>query len=98
MKNLFVIWMCGCGIFAFGQEVNKDFTRQLLNETFDNVDNNWSTTFNADNLFIGQNGFYELYRLSKKSGYYVFSNTSEEYASFQLELAVYFGEDRKSVV
>jgi hypothetical protein len=84
--------MCGCGIFAFGQEVNKDFTKQLLNEQFDNADKNWSTTFNADNLFISQNGFYELYRRSKKSGYYLFSNNAEEYSAFQLELGLVFGE------
>jgi hypothetical protein len=92
MKKFIVIWMCGCGIFAFGQEVNKDFTKQLLNEQFDNVDNNWNTTFNADNLFIGQNGFYELYRRSKKSGYYVFSSNAEEYSSFQLEVSLVFSD------
>ncbi len=84
--------MCGAGIFAFGQEVNKDFTKQLLNEQFDNVENNWNTTFNADNLFIAQNGFYELYRLSKKSGYYLFSNSAEEYTAFQLEVGLVFGD------
>ncbi len=92
MKKLFVLWMCGCGIFAFGQEVNKDFTKQLLNEQFDNVDKNWNTTFNAENLFIGQNGFYELYRRSKKSGYYLFSNGAEEYSAFQLEVGLVFGD------
>jgi hypothetical protein len=92
MKKLFVIWMCGCGIFAFGQEVNKDFTKLLLNEQFDNIDKNWSTTFNADNLFIGQNGFYELFRRSKKSGYYLFANNAEEYSAFQLEVGLVFGD------
>lgn len=92
MKKLFVIWMCGCGFFAVGQEVNKDFTKQLLNEQFDNVDKNWSTTFNADNLFIGQNGFYELYRRSEKSGYYLFSNSAEEYSACQVEVSLIFGD------
>jgi hypothetical protein len=92
MKKLFVIWMCGWGIFAFGQEVNKDFTKQLLNEQFDNVDKNWNTTFNADNLFISQNGYYELYRRSKKSGYYLFSSAAEEYSAFQAEVSLVFGE------
>src|SRR5215216_5813548 len=92
MKKLFVIWMCGCGIFAAGQEVNKDFTKQLLNEQFDNADKNWNTTFNADNLFIAQNGYYELYRRSKKSGYYLFSSAAEEYSAFQLEVGLVFGD------
>src|SRR5574343_296593 len=92
MKKLFLIWMCSTTIFAFGQEINKEFTKLLLNEQFNQVDKTWSSTFNADNLFIAQNGYYELFRKSKKSGYYLFSNSGEEYTSFQLEEGVSFGE------
>lgn len=94
MRKLFVLWLCGQGIFAFGQEVNKEFTKLLLNEQFDNVDKTWNTTFNADNLFIGQNGYYELYRLSSKSGYYVIANNAEEYSAFQLDLHLVFGDHK----
>ncbi len=94
MKKLFLIWMCSTGIFAFGQEINKEFTKLLLNEQFNQVDKTWSSTFNADNLFIAQNGYYELFRKSKKSGYYLFSNSGEEYTSFQLEAGVSFGEHK----
>lgn len=94
MRKLFVLWLCGQGIFAFGQEVNKEFTKLLLNEQFDNVDKNWNTTFNADNLFIGQNGYYELYRLSSKSGYYVIANNAEEYSAFELDLHLVFGDHK----
>lgn len=86
--------MCSQGFFAFSQEVNKEFTKLLLSETFDRVDENWSSTFNADNLFIAQNGYYELYRKSKKSGYFLFSNSEEEYASFQLETQIVFSEHK----
>lgn len=92
MKKLFLIWMCGSGIFAFGQEINKEFTKLLLNEQFNQAEKTWSSTFNADNLFIAQNGFYELYRKSKKSGYYLFSNSNEEYTAFQLETSVVFND------
>ncbi len=94
MKKLFLIWMCSTGIFAFGQEVNKEFTKLLLHEQFNQVDKTWSNTFNADNLFIAQNGYYELFRKSKKSGYYLFSNSNDEYTSFQLEASVSFGEHK----
>lgn len=94
MRKLFVLWLCGQGIFAFGQEVNKEFTKLLLNEQFDNVDKTWNTTFNADNLFIGQNGYYELYRLSPKSGYYVIANNAEEYSAFQVDLHLIFGDHK----
>jgi hypothetical protein len=94
MKKLFLIWMFSTGIFAFGQEINKEFTKVVLNEQFNQVDKTWSNTFNADNLFIAQNGYYELFRKSKKSGYYLFSNSAEEYTSFQLEASVSFGEHK----
>ena len=60
MKKLIVIWVLSCGFFAQAQEVNKDFTKLLLNDQFDQADKNWNSTFNADNLFIAQNGFFEL--------------------------------------
>lgn len=84
--------MCGSGFFTFGQEVNKEFTKLLLNEQFSQVEKNWSSTFNADNLFIAQNGYFELYRKSKKSGYFLFSNSTDEYSAFQLETAIVFNE------
>lgn len=92
MKKFIVIWVFFSGFFAVGQEVNKEFTKLLLSEQFDEADKNWSSTFNADNLFIAQNGYYELYRKSKKSGYYLFPNKSDEYSSFQVEAAIVFGD------
>lgn len=92
MKKLFLFCLCCHGIFTFGQEVNKDFTKLVLNEQFNQVDKNWSSTFNADNLFIAQSGFYELYRKSAKSGYYLFANNAEEYSSFQMETEMVFNE------
>lgn len=90
MKNLIVIWVfCTC-FFTYGQEVNKEFSRLLFNEQFDQADKNWSSTFNADNLFIAQNGYYELFRRSKKSGYYLFPTVSDEYSSFQVEASLTF--------
>lgn len=92
MKKIIVIWVF-CGAFlGYGQEVNKEFTKLLFNEQFDLADKNWSSTFNADNLFIAQNGYYELYRRSKKSGYYLFPNQAASYSAFQLEAALMFGE------
>lgn len=92
MKKLFLIWIFASGFFVQGQEVNKEFTKLLLDEQFNQADKNWSSTFNADNLFIAQNGYYELYRKSKKSGYYLFSNAGEEYNNYLLESTVVFNE------
>ena len=92
MKKLIVIWVLSCGFFAQAQEVNKDFSKLLLNDQFDQADKNWNSTFNADNLFIAQNGFFELYRKSKKSGYYLFPNKSEEYTAFQVEAGLVFAQ------
>ncbi|MEZ4804130.1 MAG: hypothetical protein R2852_01210 [Bacteroidia bacterium] len=92
MKKLIVLLVLSNGFFAFGQEVNKDFTKLLLNEQFDLADRNWSSTFNADNLFIAQNGYFELFRKSKKSGYYLFPNESKEYSAFKLEASIIFAD------
>lgn len=82
------------GFFAHGQEVNKEFTKLLMDEQFNQVDKTWSSTFNADNLFIAQYGYYELYRKSKKSGYYLFPNSEDEYTNFYLESVVSFNEHK----
>ncbi|MCC6817441.1 MAG: hypothetical protein IT245_00925 [Bacteroidia bacterium] len=94
MKKLFLIWMCTSGFFAYGQEVNKEFTKLLFNEQFNQVDKSWNSTFNADNLFIAQYGYFELYRKSKKSGYYLFPNTEDEYSNYLLEASVSFNDHK----
>ncbi|MBL7838091.1 MAG: hypothetical protein JNM67_11275 [Bacteroidetes bacterium] len=94
MKKLFLIWIFAGGFFVQGQEVNKEFTKLLLDEQFNQADKNWSSTFNADNLFIAQNGYYELFRKSKKSGYYLFSNSAEEYSNYLLESVLVFNEHK----
>ncbi|MDP2174434.1 MAG: hypothetical protein Q8K70_00845 [Bacteroidota bacterium] len=90
MKNLFLFLSCICSFYAFGQEVNKEYKKLVLNEQFETTDK-WNTTFNSDNLFLGQNGFYELYRRSKKSGYFILPDLNEEYGSFQVETQLIFG-------
>lgn len=92
MKKLFVLLNCAVGILSFGQEVQKDFTKILLDENFNNGDKNWNSTFNVDNLFIAQNGYYELFRRSKKSGYFLLPNDKIEYGSFELETSITFAE------
>ena len=90
MMKLILICLLGSGFFVQAQEVNKEFTKLVLNEQFDQPDKNWNSTFNADNLFIAQNGYFELYRQNKQSGYYVFPNKSESYKGFLLESKVLF--------
>ena len=91
MKKLFLFLIYLWCFSAFGQEVNKEFKKTVFNEQFDNTDK-WNTTFNSDNLFLGQNGYYELFRRSKKSGYYLLPSTTDIYSSFQLECNVMFGQ------
>lgn len=92
MKKLFVLLNCMVGLFAYGQEVQKDFTKILLEEDFNNGDKNWNSTFNIDNLFIAQNGYYELFRRSEKSGYFILPKEAIEYSAFELETAITFAE------
>ncbi len=92
MKNFFIFWFVGFGLFANAQEIQKEFTKVLLNENFDKIDNVWDNTFNAENLFIAQNGYYELYRKNKKAGYYLLPKNTEEYNTFEIEANLEFGE------
>lgn len=92
MKKLFVLLSFATGLFAHGQEVQKDFTKILLEEDFNNGDKNWKSTFNIDNLFIAQNGFYELFRRSEKSGYFILPKDNTEYGAFELETSITFAE------
>lgn len=95
MKFFFLLFISfGC-FSLISQEVNKEFTKIVLNEQFDNT-TNWNTTFNIDNLFLGQNGFYELNRLSKKNGYYIMSEYKDEYSSFQMEMSFSFTKNNNS--
>ena len=97
MMKLILICLLGSGFFVQAQEVSKEFTKQVLNEQFDQVDKNWTSTFNADNLFIAQNGYFDLFRQNKQSGYYLFPNKSESYKGFLLETKVQFAaHDNKS--
>ncbi len=92
MKKIFVLLNCAVGILTYGQEVQKDFTKILLDENFNNGDKNWNSTFNVDNLFIAQNGYYELFRRSKKSGYFLLPNDNTEYGVFELETSITFSD------
>ncbi len=70
---------------GFSQNVTKDFDQLLFEENFEISNKKWSNIFNADNLFVIQNGFYELYRKSKKNGYYLIPESQDKYNHFQLE-------------
>lgn len=90
MKKIFVLFCCCTGFLSYSQEVQKEFTKVLLDEHFTNGDKNWNSTFNVDNLFIAQNGYYELFRRSKKSGYYLLPNDNINYSAFELESSITF--------
>ncbi len=92
MMKIFVLLTFGISFLCHGQEVQKEFTKVLLDENFNNGDKNWNSTFNIDNLFIAQNGYYELFRRSKKSGYFLLPNDNTTYAAFELETSITFLE------
>lgn len=90
MRKIIVLFSCLTIILSYGQEVQKEFTKVLLDEQFANGDKNWNSTFNVDNLFIAQNGHYELFRRSPKSGYFLLPNDNAMYRAFELETSVTF--------
>lgn len=79
-----------CALTLNAQEVQKDFTKTLLSEDFENVSEKWPQIFNADNVFLTQNSHYELLRNSKKSGYYLLPKISDEFSNFEVTTSFIF--------
>ncbi len=93
--KIFLVFYCFLSVFILNaQEVNKEFTKLLWSEQFNNLSNQWENTFNADNLFIAQNGYYELFRKNKKSGYYLFPNSGEDYGALRLDCELSFADHK----
>lgn len=92
MKNFILLFTICFTFFSKAQVVNKEFTKVLYNETFDNIEKNWENVFNADNLFIAQNGYYELFRKSKKLGYYLMPTSGDVFSAFEFESQLSFSD------
>jgi len=91
MRKLFIAILLSLAHFTNGQEITKDFTKLLHEEDFHSSSaDKWENAFNQDNLFLVQNGFYELYRTNKTSGYFIFPKQERTYESVEIRTALEF--------
>ena len=95
MRKLFIPILLSLAHFTNGQEITKDFTKLLHEEDFHNSSaDKWENAFNEDNLFLVQNGFYELYRTNKTSGYFIFPKQDRVYESVEIKTTLKFDKHK----
>jgi hypothetical protein len=88
MKYLFLFLLGIISTAVFSQEINKDFTKRVFSEDFSSQNETWTQTYNVDNLFVQQNGKFELVRRNMEIGYFVFPNVQDKIASFEISTAL----------
>ena len=97
MRKLFIPILLSLVHFANGQEISKDFTKLLHKEDFHSSSSDkWEQAFNSDNLFLVQNGFYELFRKNKTSGYFIFPKQERIYESVELKASLSFDKHKNN--
>jgi len=74
------------------QQVTRDFPRLLWDEDFNQVNDKWPQTYNADNFFIIQNGNFELLRNNQKSGAFVLPLDERTFNFFDARTRIIFGD------
>lgn len=91
MRKLLIPILLSLAQFTNGQEITKDFTKLLHEENFGpSSSNEWEQAYNTDNLFLVQNGNYQLFRKNKTSGYYLFPKTERVYESMEIKATMSF--------
>lgn len=74
---------------AHTQQVTKEFNRLMMDDDFTRLAGNWNQLSNADNLFIGTDRGFQVWRKNLKSGFFLLPEKSEMYTVF--EASVHFG-------
>lgn len=88
MKYLFLFLLGIISTAVFSQEINKDFSKRIFSEDFSSQNETWTQTYNVDNLFVQQNGKFELVRRNMEIGYFVFPNIQDKISSFEISTAL----------
>lgn len=97
MRKLLIPILISLAHFTNGQEITKDFTKLLHEEDFNaSSSNEWEQSFNTDNIFLVQNGNYELFRKNKTSGYFVFPKTERLFESVEIKASLSFVKNKKN--
>src|SRR5690606_35921796 len=94
MNILRLIFFAFLPMASFCQEVTKEFNKVYFEENFETANDLWLQTFNIDNLFVAQNGSYDLVRKNSQTGYFILPNLTAEYASFEIQAGIKFDQNK----
>jgi hypothetical protein len=94
MNILRLIFFAFIPMAGFCQEVTKEFNKVYFEENFESANDLWLQTFNIDNLFVAQNGSYDLVRKNSQTGYFILPNLTQEYASFEIQAGIKFDQNK----
>lgn len=94
MRKIFIPLLLLVPYLTNGQQVTKDFTKLLQEEQFNSSSENWEQAYNSDNLFLIQNGKYELFRQNRSSGYFIFPKKERQYDACEISCKVTFDKHK----
>lgn len=72
------------------QQVTKEFVKRVWVDDFQKIDSNWAQQSTADNFFIGSSEGFEVWRKSKRSGFFIFPKKVQEFRVFEASLQFVF--------
>ncbi len=72
------------------QQVTKEFIKRVWLDDFQKIDSGWAQQSTADNFFIGSSEGFEVWRKSKRSGFFIFPKKVQEFRVFEATLQFVF--------
>lgn len=91
MRKIFGLFCLLCYFYpAHTQQVTKDFMKLLWEDDFQKLDNTWAQQSTADNFFIGSSEGFEVWRKSKRTGFFIFPLKVQEFRVFDASLQFVF--------
>jgi hypothetical protein len=91
MRKIIGLFSLLCFFYpAHTQQVTKDFMKLLWEDNFQKLDNAWAQQSTADNFFIGSSEGFEVWRKSKRTGFFIFPLKVQEFRIFEASLQFVF--------
>jgi len=78
------------------QQVTKEFNRQLVDDDFTQLAGKWNQQSSADNLFIGTDRGFQVWRKNAKSGFVLLQEKPDKYSVFEVSVNFSFEDGSKS--
>jgi len=75
---------------AHTQQLTKEFVKLVWQDDFQKLDSTWAQQSTADNFFIGSSEGFEVWRKSKRTGFFIFPLIVKEFRIFDASLQFVF--------